>query len=459
MQRPKLGRAILAGIIAWVVFVIALHVFPILGAPELDLPAMLGGLFGWNSSAVGWVILFVAGIAFALLYAYWWVAHLPGPAWQRGLVYGIVPWLVMMVVVVPLLPALSPSMNPRAAPGVFLVNLGAIALFEGLIVFLIWGAVLGILYGNVAETRVSLASAAVAVLPFLVFAILVVTQKRYSPIVIEQNMSSVTTYDPDRAMEPPALPVVYNVYDRLVAPDGGDPTHVVPSLAQSWIVSKDGLDYTFELRHGIFFPSGVQLSADDVMWSFRRLKHLNGPPSHLADVIADVRAVEHYIVRIRLTRPSPDFLSVLTAPQFSVLDGRTVLDHGGTATADAATNDTATEWLNAHSAGTGPWMLRRSTPHRETVLARNPDYWGESVYQGRVIFRGEKDAASGLRDLEAGRADVVLALSASETSAASQSDHIRLLGSGPLAVAIRDTVGGIRMVPPAILDLRTVSKD
>jgi hypothetical protein len=459
MQRPGLGRATLAGIAAWVVFVIVLDVLPLLEVPKLDLPAMLGGLFGWNSIAMGWAILFVAGIVFAFFYAYWWLSRLPGPAVQRGLIYGIVPWLVMMVIVAPLLPVLSPTMDARTAPGFFFVNLGLIGIFESLVAFLIWGVVLGVLYGNVAASRTNMALATVTVLPFLVFAILVGTQKRYSPIVIDQDMSEVTTYDPDRASESPVLPVIYNVYDRLVAHEAGHSTRVVPSLAQSWTVSRDGLEYTFELRHGVLFPSGVELSADDVMWSYRRLKNLKDRTSHLADTIADVRAVEHYIVRIRLTRPVSDFLSLLTSPQFAVLDGRTVLAQGGIASAEAATSDKATPWLNTHSAGTGPWILESYKPHLEAVLVWNPDYWRGNVYRGRVIFRHEKEAASRLRDLESGRADIALDLTASEIGEARRSRQIRFLELDSVTIPVRETVRGIGIVPKATLDLRSASKE
>jgi ABC-type transport system substrate-binding protein len=365
----------------------------------------------------------------------------------------------MMVIVAPLLPVFSPTMNPRTAPGFFFVNLGVIAIFGSLVAFLIWGAVLGVLYGNVAESRMNMAWATVTLLPFLIFAILVITQKRYSPIVVAQDMSAVTTYDPARVTEPPALPVVYNVYDRLVAYASGDRTRIVPSLAQSWTVSKDGLEYTFELRHDVQFPSGVPLSADDVMWSYRRLKNLKDRPSSLADPISDIRAVEHYIVRIRLTRPLGDFLPLLTSPQFAVLDGRTVLAHGGIASAEAAMSDKATSWLNSHSAGTGPWMLESHKPHQETVLVRNPDYWGGNVYHGRVIFRHEQEAASRLRDLEDGRADIALDLSTSEIGDARRSRQIRLLESDSLTVPIRDTVRGVEVLPPAILDLRAATKE
>jgi hypothetical protein len=75
MQRQGLGRASLAGIAAQVVFIIVLSLLPSVAVPKMDLPAMLGGLFALNSVAVGWAILFVAGIAFALLYTYDWLTR------------------------------------------------------------------------------------------------------------------------------------------------------------------------------------------------------------------------------------------------------------------------------------------------------------------------------------------------------------------------------------------------
>src|SRR5579862_2152400 len=489
MQEPKFGRALFAGIAAWVAFALILYAAPLVGLPEIDVPGMLGGLYGWNSAALGWVLLFVTGIAFALLYAYRFVNRLPGAGWQRGLVFGILPWLVMMVIVAPLLPLLSPTMAPTATPGFFFTEMGLGAIMGLLIAHLGWGTVLGAVYGNVADRRVNVALAAAILLPVLVVSVAVVAKAQHSRIVILQDMTDVVTYDPARVVDSAALPVVANVYDRLVTYENGNDTRVVPQLAMSWKISPDGLVYTFELRHGVSFPSGVELSADDVMWSCRRLENLKGPPSHLADVIADVRAVEHYTVRIRLTRPFGGFLPLLTSPQFAVLDGRTVLAHGGIAGTDAATNDTATPWLNTHSAGTGPWILERYTAGREAVLVRNPVYWGGAIAQGPVIFRNVKDSASRLRAVENGRADVALGLTPSEIAAARASSRIRVLeqhppstpaflasgtngstrgaamGAPPAPVAqpellfvVSDALRGVATSPVSIVDLRSLTK-
>lgn len=457
MQRPDFGRAIMAGVVAWAVFGFVLSILPALGVERLNVPLMLSGLLSADTEVPGWLVLFAAGLVFALAYAVWFVAWLPGPGWQRGLVYGIIPWLVMALVIAPLLPLLNPAMDPRAVPGFLLVDFGATAVFAMLVAFLIWGGVLGALYGHASGQRANAAATAALLLPFLVFATLVALEKRYSPIMIVEDLSDVTTYDPARASESAALPVIYNAYDRLVARDGAG--EIVPDLAGSWTVSTDGLLYTFKLRSNVLFPSGVELSADDVAWSFGRLKYLNDRPSQLAGPIEDVRAVEHYIVRIRLSRPVPNFLAVLASPQFAVLDGRTVLAHGGVAGPAAAAEDTATAWLNTHSAGTGPWMLVRYRPHGEAVLVANPNYWRGDVYQGRIVFKNEPLAASRLHDVESGRADIALGLTRPQTAETQRSPRIRLLELSIAVVPVRDAVHGVDLAPPGILELRTASKE
>ena len=456
MRGPSVVRAITAGIAAWIAFALILLAYPSLDISGLDVAQMVGGVFGLNSAAAGWAFLFVAGILFALTYAGWFVIRLPGPAWQRGLIYAVIPWLVMAVVVAPLLPVLNPTMDPRTAPGVYFSNFGMVAVVAMLVAFLVWGIVLGVVYGSVAEGKANAPTGAILLLPFVVFIVLVATQKRYSPIVIVQDLSGVSTYDPARATDAGALPVIYNVYDRLVSRI--EPGQIVPELATHWTESSDGLVYTFELQSGVLFPSGTELSADDVMWSFRRLKYLHAGPSRLADAILDVRAVEHYMVRITLTRRVQDFLSLLASPQFSILDGRTVLAQGGTAEPDAADRDAATAWLTTHSAGTGPWMLVRYTTRQEAVLVPNPNYWRGRSYQGKVIFRDDKTAAARLRDVESGRADVALDLPASEAAVAHGSAGIRLLESAAGPVPVRTAVHGVDVGPLGILDLRDAAK-
>ena len=148
MRKPDFGRALLAGFVAWVVFTIVLYMAPLMGLPAMNVPAMLGGMFGMNSIALGWIMHLMIGLILALVYVYWLARFLPGQGWLRGLLFGLVPWIVMMVMVAPMLPMLNPSMA-KMPPGFFFANLGAGAIMGSLVAHLIFGAVLGAIYGGV----------------------------------------------------------------------------------------------------------------------------------------------------------------------------------------------------------------------------------------------------------------------------------------------------------------------
>ena len=72
------------------------------------------------------------------------------------------------------------------------------------------------------------------------------------------------------------------IYDRLVEFKKGA-TDVVPGLAESWKVSKDGLKYNFKLKKGIKFQTTKnfkptrEFNADDVIWSFDRMRLASHP--------------------------------------------------------------------------------------------------------------------------------------------------------------------------------------
>jgi peptide/nickel transport system substrate-binding protein len=65
-----------------------------------------------------------------------------------------------------------------------------------------------------------------------------------------------------------ALPVG-QIFDGLVALDPG--LNIVPALADTWTISHDGRDYMIHLREGVRFHDGTPLTADDVVFSIKRL--------------------------------------------------------------------------------------------------------------------------------------------------------------------------------------------
>ncbi len=224
------------------------------------------------------------------------------------------------------------------------------------------------------------------------------------------------SYDPQRAYE--TLPSIVHkaTYNTLVTFPPDSVETVVPDLAESWEISEDGTVYTFTLDADATFSDGSPVTAEDVAFSFNRLKNITGNPSFLADTIASVEAADDATVVLTLTQPDPAILNKIVFGGFSVVNQEAVEAQGGTAGEDAATADTAEEWLNQNSAGTGPYVLEKWEPGVETVLVRNANYWGEAPAIERVIFRNIPEAATQKIQLEAGDVDIAFDLSQDQTA-------------------------------------------
>ena len=214
------------------------------------------------------------------------------------------------------------------------------------------------------------------------------------------------SYDLAHAYNPTSGIVHRATYDTLVTFPDADTKSIEPNLATSWTVSDDATVYTFTLRDDVTFANGDPLTAGDVVFSFNRLKNVKSNPSFLADPIASIEAVDEHTVEITLTEPRPSFLAELVNTAFSVSNDEEVRAAGGTDAADAADSDTAQEFLDQNSVGTGPYILESWTPQEETVMVRNPNYWGDQPYFDRVVIVNIPEAATQKVALESGEIDI-----------------------------------------------------
>ncbi len=127
------GKAILAGIVGTLVMTgMGLYVAPMMGMPAMnpaDMLAMKMGGMVW----AGWTAHLMIGVVLALGYAVV-AGKLPGPAPVRGAIYALAPWLMAMVVVMPMM-----------GMGMFAGWMGS------LIGHVLYGATVGGIYGTGAS--------------------------------------------------------------------------------------------------------------------------------------------------------------------------------------------------------------------------------------------------------------------------------------------------------------------
>src|SRR5215469_427983 len=156
----------------------------------------------------------------------------------------------------------------------------------------------------------------------LVAASLVVTPS-FADTQFRLDASAPGVADPHKGIDYIGSVLAVNLYDALVAP-GQNGVPVAPHLATSWKI--DGNDSTFTLRPDVKFHSGNPMTADDVVFSFKRLMALGKGNSPLfADRVASVTAVDPHTVKFTLSGTYAPFLGALV--RLPVVDSKLMMAH------------------------------------------------------------------------------------------------------------------------------------
>ena len=184
-------------------------------------------------------------------------------------------------------------------------------------------------------------------------------------------------------------------------------TEVVPGLAESWTISKDGLQYTFKLRKGITFHDGTPFNAAAVKFSIERQINPEHPASKIGKYpfanyfFGNVKAVEVLSedrVAFLLKEPRASFLAILTAAAASVVSPTAVMKTG--------------QDYPSQPVGTGPFKFASWERGQRVVLEKNPTYWKGPVKYERVVFRPIVEDQARLTELLTGQLDLIVGVPA-----------------------------------------------
>jgi peptide/nickel transport system substrate-binding protein len=203
--------------------------------------------------------------------------------------------------------------------------------------------------------------------------------------------------------------VTNQVYEGLVKFDGST-TNVIPSLAESWTTSDDGLVWKFKLHEGVKFHDGTDFNAEAVVknWDYW---HNTSNPLHKAQldagqvfeyyeaqfggfddasIIASVEATGTHEVTFTLRQPQGPFLNNL---------GMFIFVFWSPAALEAAGTDSCKTPV-----GTGPFKFVEWKQGEQVVLEKFADYWdtANAAKVDQVIIRNIPNNSQRLLALSAG---------------------------------------------------------
>lgn len=205
--------------------------------------------------------------------------------------------------------------------------------------------------------------------------------------LIVESSFDVTTPDPGRVFEITGGMIIHSIYEPLLTFEGSDVANPIPLLAKSYEMSEDGTTLTLPLRDDVTFSDGSKMDSSDVVFTFNRVKNLKGNPSFILDGVT-ATAPDPGTVVLTSDKPNPALPYLLTNPALGIENAEVFQQNGGTDAEDADQSDTAESWLQANSAGSGPYLLDSFSTTTEVVLTANEHYWqGTTPAYTKVVLR------------------------------------------------------------------------
>jgi len=212
-------------------------------------------------------------------------------------------------------------------------------------------------------------------------------------LIVGMAVSSIVTLDPAAHSDRFTETVIRNIFDGLVTRTTDN--RVVLELARDfrWVDSKT---IEFELKRGVKFHNGEDLTAEDVVFTFERIltQEIGALRRGFVKAVESVERIDDYTVRFNLKQPWTVFLQMLVHNQIVPKDYLTQVGN---------------EEFARQPVGAGPFRFVEGKLDEQIVLERFDEYYGGAdelppvgpAFLERVIFRMMPDASARLAALEA----------------------------------------------------------
>jgi peptide/nickel transport system substrate-binding protein len=201
---------------------------------------------------------------------------------------------------------------------------------------------------------------------------------------------------------------------------------IEPALATKWTYVSP-TQVRFDLRKGVKFADGSPFTADDVIFSFGRIKQPQGTMQIYVTGIADIKKVDDHTIDVILSAPNPVLLRNIV--DFRIMSKAWAEKNKTTATQDYKAKED--NYASRNVNGTGPYKITAWQPDQKITMAINADWWDKPTGNvTEVIYTPIKSDPTRVAALLSGDVDMLTDLPTQDVARLRGESKLKIL-DGP----------------------------
>jgi peptide/nickel transport system substrate-binding protein len=226
--------------------------------------------------------------------------------------------------------------------------------------------------------------------------------------------AAITSIDPHYHNLTPNNGMLMHIFESLIKRDPNG--KLVPALATSWR-SIDDLTWEFKLRHDVKWHDGSPFTAEDVVFTLKRVPNVPNSPSSFATFtkpIVDVKVVDPYTIVFKTATPHvllPSDMAAVAIVSKKNGEGATTEDYNS----------------GKAAIGTGPYKFVEYVPNQRIVLKANYGYWGGEEPWDKVTFKILTNPAARVAALLSGDVQMIETVPTSDIAQLSKDKRFSLV--------------------------------
>jgi len=200
----------------------------------------------------------------------------------------------------------------------------------------------------------------------------------YGDTLIEALLGDIQGLIPNITSDSASHTIGDLIYSGLVKRDGS--LRLVGDLAESWTVSRDCRNMTFQLKKNVKWHDGRPFTADDVVFTYQAMVNPKTPTAYKEDfkAVESIEAVDAHTVRVRYARP---YAKALQSWSTNMLPRHLLESYVAEGRLREAPQN------RESPVGTGPYRFKEWRTGEKVVLTANRDYYETGPYLSRLVYR------------------------------------------------------------------------